>query len=47
MNKPVILATGSGRTNRKTYLMALYAREKVADELENIRAEISNITVCD
>lgn len=62
MNKPVILASGSGRTHGKTYLMA-YVREKVADdmyksaksdtekefyryELESIRAEISNMTVC-
>lgn len=63
MNKPTILAVSGGRTYRKSYLMALYAREKVADdmyksskndkekefykhELENIRAEISNMTVC-
>lgn len=64
MNKPTIFAVGWGRTYSKSYLMALYAREKVADdmyksskndkekkfykhELENIRAEISNMTVCD
>lgn len=64
MNKPVILTVGGGRNCGKSYLMALYVREKVADdmynsskndkekefykhELENIRAEISNMTVCD
>lgn len=64
MGKPVILAVGGRRTYGKSYLMALYVREKVADdmykssktdkekefykhELENIRAEIGNLTVCD
>lgn len=64
MNKPVILAVGGGRNYGKSHLMALYVREKIADdmyksskndkekefykhELENIRAEISNMTVCD
>lgn len=60
MAKKKILAIGYGGT---THLMALYAREKVADdmykssksekekefykhELEDIRAEIGNMTVC-
>ena len=63
MNKPIVLAVGCGKTYGKTHLMALYAREKVADdmyksaksgkekefykhELEGIRAEIGNMTVC-
>lgn len=33
MNKPTILAVGGGRTYGKSYLMALYAREKVADDM--------------
>lgn len=61
MAKKKILAIGYGGT---THLMALYAREKVAEdmyksskskkekefykhELEDIRAEIGNMTVCD
>lgn len=64
MNKPIVLAVGSGRNSGKTHLMALYTREKVADdmyksaksekekefykhELENIRTEIDNMTICD
>ena len=64
MNKPVILASGGGKTYGKSRLMALYIQEKVAYdmfksakndrekefyacELESIRAEISNMTVCD
>ena len=61
MENKNILVTGYGRT---THLRALYAKEKVVDdmyksskskkekefykhELEDIRAEIGNITVCE
>lgn len=64
MSKPVILAVGDGGCRGKVHLMALYAREKVADdmykssrtakekefykkELEEVRAEIGNMMVCD
>lgn len=64
MSKPVVLAIGSGKCQSKTHLMALYIREKIADdmyksaqsekekdyykkELEEIRTEIGNMTVCD
>lgn len=60
----VIAVVGGGKTYGKTYLIALYTREKVANdmyksaksekekrfykhELEDIRAEIENTTVCD
>ena len=35
MNKPIVLAVGSGRNSGKTHLMALYTREKVADDMYN------------
>lgn len=64
MSKPVVLAVGDGGCRGKVHLMALYAREKVADdmykssrtakekefykkELEEVRAEIGNMMVCD
>lgn len=64
MSKPIVLAVGGGKSQGKMHLMALYVREKVANdmyksaknaqekeyykhELEDIRAEIGNMTVCD
>lgn len=33
MSKPIVLAVGGGKVYGKTHLMALYAREKVADDM--------------